>query len=139
MDSGTIEKINDFFTANPIAKGIPSSREEIINAENELGIKFDKDYVFFLLNYGGSLIKEKEIYGLRNSEMMGDDDIINLTKVFRENESENNDWLIIGTDYAGNPVGIDKDGKVLMLDYDFGGCNVLGESFEDYILKSLDD
>ena len=51
----------------------------------------------------------------------------------------NNDWLIIGTDYAGNPVGIDKDGKVLMLDYDFGGCNVLGESFEDYILKSLDD
>ena len=85
------------------------------------------------------MIKEKEIYGLRNSEMMGDDDIINLTKVFRENESENNDWLIIGKDYAGNPVGIDKDGKVLMLDYDFGGCNVLGESFEDYILKSLDD
>ena len=82
MDRGTIEKINDFFTVNPIAKGIPSSREEIINAENELGIKFDKDYVFF---------------------------------------------------------GIDKDGKVLMLDYDFGGCNVLGESFEDYILKSLDD
>lgn len=72
MDRGTIEKINDFFTANPIAKGIPSSREEIINAENELGIKFDKDYVFFLLNYGGSLIKEKEIYGLRNSEMMGE-------------------------------------------------------------------
>ena len=112
-DSGTIEKINDFFTANPIAKGIPSSREEIINAEKELGIKFDKDYVFFLLNYGGSLIKEKEIYGLRNSEMMGDDDIINLTKVFRENERENNDWLIIGTDYAGNPVGIDKEVLVL--------------------------
>jgi hypothetical protein len=138
MKHSTIEKINDFFTKNPIAKGEPSSPEEIANAENELEIKFDKDYIFFLLNYGGSMIKAKEIYGFQNSELMGDDNVINLTKSYRQNESENKDWLIIGTDYAGNPIGINKDGKVLMQDYDFGGLNVLGDSFEDYILKSLE-
>ena len=45
---------------------------------------------------------------------------------------------IIGTDYSGNSIGINKEGKVLLQDYDYGELNVLGESFEDYILKSLD-
>lgn len=60
MEKSTIEKINDFFTNNMIAKGTPSNLEEIVHAEKELGIEFDKDYVYFLLNYGGSLIKIKK-------------------------------------------------------------------------------
>ena len=64
------------------------------------------------------LEKNKEIYGLHNSELMGEDSIISLTKRFRE--SEHLDWLIIGTDYSGNPIGISKEGKVLLQDYDYG-------------------
>ena len=71
-----------------------------------------------MLNFGGSLIKNKEIYGLHNSELMGEDSIISLTKRFREEGNEHLDWLIIGTDYAGNPIGISKEGKVLLQDYD---------------------
>ena len=138
MEKSTIEKINDFFASNMIAKGTPSNLEEIAHAEKELGIEFDKDYVYFLLNFGGSLINSNEIYGLHNSEMMGEDTIISLTKRFRDDECDHQDWLIIGTDYAGNPIGINKEGKVLLQDYDYGELNVLGESFEDYILKSLD-
>ena len=51
MEKSTIEKINDFFANNMIAKGIPSNLDEIAHAEKELGIKFDKDYVYFLLNF----------------------------------------------------------------------------------------
>ena len=138
MEKSTREKINDFFASNMIAKGTPSNLEEIAHAEKELGIEFDKDYVYFLLNFGGSLINSNEIYGLHNSEMMGEDTIISLTKRFRDDECDLQDWLIIGTDYAGNPIGINKEGKVLLQDYDYGELNVLGESFEDYILKSLD-
>ena len=58
MEKSTIEKINDFFANNMIAKGTPSNLDEIAYAEKELGIKFDKDYVYFLLNFGGSLIKK---------------------------------------------------------------------------------
>ena len=135
MEKSTIEKINDFFANNMIAKGTPSNLDEIVHAEKELGIKFDKDYVYFLLNFGGSLKKNKEIYGLHNSELMGEESIISLTKRFREEGNEHLDWLIIGTDYAGNPIGISKEGKVLLQDYDNGELNVLAESFEDYILK----
>jgi hypothetical protein len=138
MKNSTIEKVNGFFTKNPIAKGEPSTPEEIANAENELKIKFDNDYIFFLLNYGGSMIKAKEIYGFHNSELMDDTNIIELTNSYRQNESENVDWVIIGTDYAGNPIGINREGKVLMQDYDFGELKILGDSFEDYILKSLE-
>ena len=138
MEKSTIEKLNDFFASNMIVKGTPSNLEDIVHAEKELGIKFDKDYVYFLLHFGGSLIKSYEIYGLHNSEMMGEDSIISLTKRFREDEREHQDWLIIGTDYSGNPIGINQEGKVLLQDYDYGELNVLGESFEDYILKSLD-
>jgi len=76
MEKSTIEKINDFFASNMIAKGTPSNLEEIAHAEKELGMEFDKDYVYFLLNFGGSLINSNEIYGLHNSEMMGEDTII---------------------------------------------------------------
>ena len=138
METSTIDKINNFFEKNPIAKGTPSTQNEIINAEKELAIKFDDDYIFFLLNYGGSMIKAKEIYGFNNSELMGEDNIIELTKSYRQNEGSNLDWLIIGTDYSGNSIGINKEGNVVVYDHDFGELNVLGNTFEDYILKSLD-
>jgi len=44
MKKSTIEKLNDFFASNMIAKGTPSNLEDIVYAEKELGIKFDKDY-----------------------------------------------------------------------------------------------
>jgi hypothetical protein len=139
MTKNTIDRINDFFEKNQIAKGQASTQEEINSAEKELGLKFDTDYIFFLLNYGGSMIKAKEIYGLINSELMGDDNIIELTKSYRQNEEGNIDWLIIGTDYSGNSIGINKEGNVVAYDHDFGELNILADSFEDYIIKSLDE
>ena len=137
MKTDTINKIDDFFLKNTVARGIPSKIEDIICAEKELAMEFDKDYVFFLLRYGGSLIGGKEIYGLHNCGLMGDETVVDLTKRFREDTGEDDGWLVIGTDYTGNPIGIDKEGKVMMLDYDFEETGVLAESFEDYILQSL--
>ena len=138
MEISTIEKIEDFFKKNPIAKGEPATQEEIVNAEKELGIKFQKDYIFFLLNYGGSMIKNQEIYGFHNSELMDETDIVELTELYREDGGKEK-WLIIGTDYSGNSIGIDENGKIIVNDHDFGEEFVLGETFEDYILKSLSD
>lgn len=38
MKINTINKIDEFFFKNPIAKGKPSSQKEIANAEKRLGI-----------------------------------------------------------------------------------------------------
>ena len=134
MEKDTILMIEDFFRKNPIAKGEPATREEIAKAEKELCLKFQEDYVFFLLNYGGSMIKNKEIYGFHNSELMDDTDIVELTELFREDDG-NEKWLIIGTDYCGNSIGMDENGKILVHDHDVGEDVILGETFEDYILK----
>jgi len=139
MNKSTINQINDFFKKNPIAKGTPSTHVEIDSAELELNIKFDNDYKFFLLNYGGCMICEKEIYGFQNSELMGDDNVVDLTKAYRENEEGSLDWLIIGTDYSGNSIGINKEGNVIVFDQDFGELNILAASFEDYLLQTLED
>ena len=92
-------------------------------------------HVLKLNGYGGRQAKANE----KRQRFKGWETlVISLTKRFRDDESDHQDWLIIGTDYAGNPIGINKEGKVLLQDYDYGELNVLGESFEDYILKSLD-
>lgn len=140
MEESTIRKINDFFSQNPIAKGIPTTQEQIVDAEKELGIEFDRDYVFFLLHYGGSMIKSTEVYGLGdNSELMSDENIVDLTKSYRDDDDGEPDWLIIGSDYSGNAIGINKEGKVITYDHDLDEYYILGDTFEDYILKSLDE
>ena len=137
MKESTIKLIDNFFAANPIAKGQPVSEKEINNAEKKLGIKFDKDYISFLRNYGGSVIKATEIYGFRNSELLDDTDIIEITTEYREENSENNDWLVIGSDYAGNPVAININGNIITYDHDSDEEILLADTFEDYILISL--
>jgi len=136
MKESTIKKIDEFFEKNPIAKGIPTSENEIREAENELGIKFDSDYIFFQLRYGGSMIGAKEIYGFQNSELMGEDNIVELTKSYRENEDSFMDWLIIGADCSGNFIGINKEGNVVVYDHDIGEYKKLTNTFEQYILET---
>ena len=139
MDKNTIKKIDEFFEKNPIAKGRNATEKEIKDAEIELNITFDRDYISFQLKYGGSMIKSKEIYGFYNSELMGDMSIIELTKSYRENEFSSSDWLIIGTDYSGNFVGINKEGNVILHDYDFEEDKIVANTFEQYILDSLNE
>lgn len=137
MHESTINKIEAFFRDNPIAKGVPATPQEIGNAENVLNIRFDADYVLFQLHCGGSMIGSNEIYGFHNSELMDDTDIIELTMSYREDYDGDMDWLIIGSDYSGNQIGINEHGNVVTHDHDFGGHCILAETFEQYILDVL--
>jgi hypothetical protein len=69
---------------------------------------------------------------------MGDENIIELTKFYRENE----DGcffvlLIIGTDYSGNSIGINREGNVVKYDHDFSEYKILANTFEQYVLDTL--
>ena len=139
MKESTVKKIDNFFEKNPIAKGIPATEKQIREAENKLKIRFDNDYIFFQLRYGGSMIGAKEIYGFHNSELMEEDSIVELTKSYRENEDSFMDCLNIGTDYSGNFVCINKEGNVVVYDHDFGEHKILANTFERYILDELDN
>ncbi len=45
------------------------------------------------------------------------------------------EWLVFSWDLAGNPIGLDKDGKVWICDHDFGGVQLLEDNFESYLRK----
>ncbi len=77
------------------------------------------------------------IYGLRPVAVMGDDSwsVVAMTKQFREeNVPEAKGWVIISSDHAGNPVGMDRDGAIWIHDHDFGGVTRVASTFEEYLL-----
>jgi hypothetical protein len=66
----------------------------------------------------------------------GEGSAIDVTTRFREqgwNGVEN--WLVISEDHAGNPIGLDKDGRIWISDHDFGRITLVAASFEEYLRK----
>ena len=143
MKDSTYKLLDKFYQDNEIAKGIPATEIEISNAEKELGIIFDNDYKNFQLRYGGSVVGSTEVYGFHNTELMGDNDmtVVSLTELYRSLEGSCIDRLIIGSDYTGNYIGINRDGNVVMNDHDIddGELIILAETFEQYIIDALNE
>ncbi len=44
-------------------------------------------------------------------------------------------WVIISTDYDGNPIGLDAEGKVWISDHDRRVIQLLAPNFEAYLRK----
>lgn len=133
-------RISEFYKSNPIAIGKKATASDVNLIESKLKLKLDEDYIDFITSFGGGLIGSSEIYSMSNSSMM-DEDIIELNETYKnDNFWEGIDnWIIIGSDHSGNPIGIDLDGKIVSNDHDFGGIYVIAESFSDYLITLLDD
>ncbi|MGC4002693.1 MAG: SMI1/KNR4 family protein [Pirellulales bacterium] len=117
------------------AETLPDSAE-IDDASNEIGIPFSSDYRSFLLTFGAAIVGPYPIYGLRPVEVMGDDSwsVVEMTKQFRaEGVASAHEWIIFSSDHAGNPVGMDRVGKIWIYDHDFGGVAPAAENFEEYL------
>lgn len=133
------KKLDDFFSKNPIAKGGLHKLENIEHIEKSLKLKLNKSYQEFILKYGGSIVKSIEVYGIFNSELMDEVDIIELNRSFKEGSKDINNWFIIGSDYCGNPIGINEKGEVLCNDFDMGGVYIIANSFENYLDECLSE
>jgi hypothetical protein len=93
----------------------------------------------FIHRYGGAIVGPYRVFGLRNSEPMGngEDSFLKVTKAFRQKGWPGVEkWAVISMDRGGNPIGLDADGKVWISDHDFGGVQVIAKSFEEYLRKS---
>lgn len=141
MKPDTITLLDRLFVETPIlrAKDLPSS-EEIETASGEIEIAFPSDYREFILRYGGAIVGAFPIFGLRFCELMGDDrwSVVKMTHEYRNDLKAAGvdcatEWVVFSEDHAGNPVGMDREGKVWIYDHDFGGLTKLASSFEEYI------
>ena len=112
------------------------SESEVDAASKEIGIPFPEDYREFLLRYGGAMVGPYPIFGLRPAEVMGKSrcSVVDVTRQVRSSGLDGvSNWIVFSEDHAGNPIGMDADGKVWIYDHDFGGVTKLAEGFEEYI------
>lgn len=93
----------------------PVPHIEIEEPEQKLQVKFSDSYEKFVSLYGGALLSENSIYGLRKEEMMGDDhwSVTEITLNYRnQNWTGTENWYIVSDDGSENPFGVDPEGKV---------------------------
>ena len=137
MNKETLDRLDHMFAESPImrASELPSE-SEVDAASKEIGIKFPEDYREFLLRYGGAMVGAYPIFGLRPAEVMGKSrwSVVDMTRQVRSWGLDGvSNWIVFSEDHAGNPIGMDADGKVWIYDHDFGGVTELAGSFEEYI------
>ena len=70
INPNLIKKLQDFFQKNPITVGEPSTADELLFVEQTMQLKLDETHRYLLLHYGGVVIGDIRIYGLKNTELI---------------------------------------------------------------------
>lgn len=136
MKKSTWELLNDKFSKFPMMRAGPVAESEINNALASFGFQVDRDYFEFVVRYGGALVGSYPIYGIKQADAMGDDEssVVEITRRFRAEQWLGTErWIVISVDHAGNPIGMDEDGRIWCSDHDAGEVVPIAPSFEEYI------
>ncbi len=138
MNPTLIKKLQDFFQKNPITIGEPSTADELLLVEQTMQLKLDETHRYLLLHYGGVVIRDIRIYGLKNAELVGDETFVELTNDFKEQMSIEAQQYVISVDDMRNPILIDTATReVILYNHDIGAYEKLFDSLEDLILSKL--
>jgi cell wall assembly regulator SMI1 len=134
---GTWAELDAKFARYPFLRAGAVDPAEVDAASGAVRVNFPEDYREFLLRHGGAIVGPYPVFGVRSVEAMGNEwSVVEMTKRFRSDRwPGTDDWAIISSDHAGNPVGIDTDGRVWVSDHDFGGISLVADSFEDFLRK----
>ncbi|WP_010298750.1 SMI1/KNR4 family protein [Candidatus Odyssella thessalonicensis] len=122
--------------------GGPCSKQEITAAQEQLKLKFHKEFVDFLLKYGGGIVGSYYIYGLKRIPLMGNElwSVTQNTDFYKDKQQWPGieEWYVISEDGLGNPIGIDPEGKVWVSDHDADFEKTkLADNFEEFLDKIL--
>ena len=138
INPNIIKKLQDFFQKNPITVGEPSTADELLLVEQTMQLKLDETHRYLLLHYGGVVIRDIRIYGLKNAELVGDETFVELTNDFKEQMSIEAQQYVISVDDMGNPILIDTATReVILYNHDIGTYEKLFDSLEELILSKL--
>lgn len=137
----TLQDVERYFRQSPELRGEPATQDVIDEAQRILGCRFSQSYVEFLSRFGCGVIGADPIYGLgpEKVDAMGiDDSVVKQTQRFRAQKWPSvENWYITSADGRGNPVGINVDGKVRLVDHDVGDVVVVAEDFDSFLRQKL--
>lgn len=142
MNKELIANIEKYLLDNDLFEGTPSDDEEINKAEKELNVSFDEDYREFLKLFGGSYVGFP-VYGFKNCEMLSSETVTDLTDSFRKSFRVDQRFPIVQESYVismdgnGDPIIIDKEGKVRIFYHDNNEVKTLANTFEELIERYL--
>ncbi|MDQ0233541.1 SMI1/KNR4 family protein [Metabacillus malikii] len=131
--------IDEEYEMCPEAFGGPLNIEEVIQAEDELKVKLPEDFKEFLLRYGSGAVGEAIILGLKEAEFVATPSFVDKSLHFRKALHKGyEDFIAIGIDGAANPIGFNSPNpEIITFDINFGGKEVIAESFEEYLEKAI--
>ena len=138
MRNETWQVLDDIFSRTPILKAEEVESDEIAAAEREVGVVLADDYKEFVLRYGGAIVGPFRVFGLRKAVPMGRNEgsFVEVTNSFRRQRWPGVEkWAIISADHAGNPVGLDAEGKIWISDHDARAVQIIAANFEAYLRK----
>jgi hypothetical protein len=135
MKQETWARLDREFSRFPMMKASAASQQEIEEAAEALGCFLQKDYIDFLLRYGGAIVGPYPIFGLHRPPAMGAPwSFVDVTKQFRADGWKGTcEWCIISEDGFGNPIGVSSDGKVWVSDHDAGQITEIAANFEEFL------
>ncbi len=138
MNKDVLSFINERFDMVPESFGGKVSIEEVNKAKEMIGVELPEDYIEFICMFGCGVVGSTVILGLGEAEYVSTPSFVNETIEFRNDLSENyKNFVVIGIDGAGNPIGFNSPSKeIILFDFDFGGEVYLASNFSEYLRKA---
>lgn len=136
MTKETLTVLEAEFSKHPVLVAGAVASAEVGDLERAIGFVLPLDYKLFVERFGGAIVGPYSVFGLRASEAMGKEEssALLVTQRFREQEwSGVNNWLVVSTDHAGNPFGLDREGRVFISDHDAGLVEKVADTFEGFL------
>jgi len=141
MDASLIRRIESFLNKSEFEglKGEPATDEDILNAEQVLNVKFNEEYIQFIKLFGGACAGFA-IYAFINGSSMGKATVVELTHRFRKGgedmiPQELKEAYVISDDGSGNPVLMNKEGKIFIFWHDSWEVELLHNSLQEMLLE----
>ena len=142
MKKELIKRLKLYLSDNELFRGNPATAAQIVQAEEQLGVAFDRDYSEFLSLFGGSYVGVP-IYGFNNCAMLSRETVLDLTTRFRASYEPNQRWPLLARSYVismtgtGDPVSINPRGKIVVFHHEQGEEEVLAGSFPELLAQNL--
>nr|WP_069681009.1 SMI1/KNR4 family protein [Clostridium sp. ZBS13] len=112
--------------------------EEVDKAKELIGVELPEDYIEFICMFGCGVVGATVILGLGEAQFVSTPSFVNQTIEFRgELPNKYKDFVVIGVDGAGNPIGFNSPSKeIILFDHDFDGEVCLALNFSEYLRKA---
>ncbi|MBI6888652.1 SMI1/KNR4 family protein [Pseudomonas putida] len=140
MDNILQKRIEKLVESDNSLRGRPATDNEIKDAEINLNIKFDTQYIDFIKIFGGAFCGIA-IHAFDNGDMIGNETVTELTQRFRQYTTNLSNELmnsyVISDDGAGNPILTSRTGHILIYFHDSGETEVLHTTFNDLLNQAL--